>query len=979
MGNDGSQSIPNLCDDATDLRGLKSRREREEALRGRSDEELRSRALLSDESPSPILRIAADGMVLYANRASAALEEPWVCVTGRPAPKPLADLVRRALDEGQTREKEIESAGRIFSFVLAPIRDGGYVNLYGRDVTLRKRVEHAVHESRAQLEAELADTQLLQVISAELVQEDNIRKIYQKIVEAAAQIMRSQCASMQMLCPGRAGGQELRLLAFRGLSPEAARFWERVDVDSAISIFGKAALSGQRVIVPDVEDCDFLRDTDDIAVFRQTGMRACQTTPLYSRRGKMVGMIATHWRRPHQPSERDWRLLDILTRQAADIIDHKQADEVRAEQSRLLDLSNDTIFVWNISKRITYWNRGAVETYGYTGDEALGKNPHDLLRTEFSEPIESIYKKLHEEGRWNGELVHSRKDGSKLVVMSRWALDRDSEGNPLAVLETNNDITERKRSEEALLAAKADAEAASLAKSRFLANMSHELRTPMNAILGMIDVALPKAQDPIVHDCLQTMKGSGDLLLTLLNDLLDSAKIESGRLELEAAPFSLRHMIDQLTRVLSARASEKGLAFFSRMPEATPDVVVGDRMRLQQILLNLAGNAIKFTEQGEVELDIRALSQDGEAVLEFAVRDTGIGIAAEDLKRLFRPFVQADVSTSRRFGGTGLGLSICKSLIEMMGGTIWAESELGQGSIFYFTMRLPLTNEQPAEWDGPAAFTAAAAKPLRVLLVEDNPANQKLARYILLDRGHHVDVAADGNEALVLIAEGPYDLVLMDVQMPGMNGLQATAAIRKRETRDSHVPIVAMTAHAMKEDRARCLAAGMNGYLSKPVNAREMICLIEKLAGRVSFAGAAETLAAADPIDSASQKQVAVFDRNEALRRCCDSHEVLRDMIEYFLADFDKLFSQTEAALDRGDLLAISELAHRLKGTLAYLGAERASEAAAQVERSCAVASGAAAEAIRTVRLLEHECQILKTAVSAYLSERSTQDVNATV
>ena len=230
--------------------------------------------------------------------------------------------------------------------------------------------------------------------------------------------------------------------------------------------------------------------------------------------------------------------------------------------------------------------------------------------------------------------------------------------------------------------AKAAAEAANVAKSQFLANMSHELRTPMNAILGMIDVALPKAADPTVQDCLQTAKGSADLLLTLLNDLLDSAKIESGKLELESAPFSLRRMLDQITRVLAVRASEKGLCFYCRMPDETPDAVVGDRMRLQQVLLNLAGNAIKFTERGDVEIGLHALSQDGEACLEFAVRDTGIGIPPSGLERLFQPFAQADASMARRFGGTGLGLSISKSLVEMMGGRIWVESELGKGSTF---------------------------------------------------------------------------------------------------------------------------------------------------------------------------------------------------------------------------------------------------------------------------------------------------------
>ena len=408
------------------------------------------------------------------------------------------------------------------------------------------------------------------------------------------------------------------------------------------------------------------------------------------------------------------------------------------------------------------------------------------------------------------------------------------------------------------------AEAANVAKSQFLANMSHELRTPMNAILGMIDVALPKAKEPQVRDCLQTAKDSADLLLTLLNDLLDSAKIESGKLELEAAPFSLRQMLGQIARTMSVRASEKSLNFSCRMLPGTPETLLGDRMRLQQILLNLAGNALKFTERGEVEISVRALAEDGAAGLEFAVRDTGIGIPSAHLEQIFQPFAQADVSTTRRFGGTGLGLSICKNLVELMGGRIWIASQVGQGSTFYFTVHLPLAQTPPADSGTPVAVPPAACVPLRILLVEDNPANQKVATYVLQERGHRVEIAGDGRLAVALTAQNAYDVVLMDIQMPNMNGLEAAAAIRQREslaeqetdplcrngpTGGAHnrnsfplpprVPIIAMTAYASKADRLRCLAAGMDAYLSKPIDGPELIALVETFAARSPAAAAA--------------------------------------------------------------------------------------------------------------------------------------------
>ena len=411
------------------------------------------------------------------------------------------------------------------------------------------------------------------------------------------------------------------------------------------------------------------------------------------------------------------------------------------------------------------------------------------------------------------------------------------------------------------------AEAASEAKGRFLANMSHELRTPMNAILGMIDVALPKATDPTVRDCLQTAKGSADLLLTLLDDLLDSARIESGKLELESAPFSLRRMLDQITRVLSVRASERGLCFSYRIPDETLDAVIGDRMRLQQVLLNLAGNAIKFTDRSDVEISLRALSEEGEACLEFAVRDTGIGISPSSQERLFQSFAQADASMARRFGGTGLGLSICKSLVEMMGGCIWVESEVGTGSTFYFTIHLPLAKELPSEFEIPVAVSPVARAQLRILLAEDNPANQKLASYILQDRGHLVEIAGDGQEAVRLTEQNRYDVILMDVQMPGMDGLEATAAIRKREDGGKRVPIIAMTAHAMKGDRDRCLAAGMDGYLSKPIDDHETIALVETLAAGSSSVAAGGVTSAPTLPQAAELPTTPIFDPELVLKR----------------------------------------------------------------------------------------------------------------
>ena len=415
-------------------------------------------------------------------------------------------------------------------------------------------------------------------------------------------------------------------------------------------------------------------------------------------------------------------------------------------------------------------------------------------------------------------LVKGQISSRMLVRIVRHAIERKRLEESLRQL---RDLAERRA---------AEAQAASTAKTQFLANVSHELRTPMNVILGMIKLALRQGLNSTTKDYLDTARESADTLLALLNDLLDSAKIESGKLELEAAPFRLRRILEQITRGLFVRASEKGLQFICRMPDDLPEAVVGDEVRLRQVLVNLAGNAIKFTERGEVELSVRASSLTNKEVrLEFSVRDTGIGMSPSDLERVFKPFTQADASTARRFGGTGLGLSISANLAALMDGRIWAESETGQGSTFHFTVSLPLATELPTEAEAASAASAAASTALRILLVEDNPANQKFAAYLLRDRGHVVEIAGDGRQALEMTRGNRYDAILMDVQLPGMDGLATTAAIRAGSPKESRVPIIAMTAHAMSSDRERCLAAGMDGYLAKPIDAGEMFAAIESL------------------------------------------------------------------------------------------------------------------------------------------------------
>lgn len=477
------------------------------------------------------------------------------------------------------------------------------------------------------------------------------------------------------------------------------------------------------------------------------------------------------------------------------------------------------------------------------------------------------------------------------------------------------------------------AEALSAAKSDFLANMSHEVRTPLNGILGMTGLALETELASDQREYLELVKSSAEALLSLVNDVLDFSKYEVGKLALDCVEFSLRGLVRDVLRPLALRASVGGLLFESVIEDQLPDRLVGDPLRIGQILRNLAGNAIKFTNEGRISVRVRPQAIDGRKVtLLFSVADTGIGIPAEKHRLIFEPFTQADGSTTRKFGGTGLGLSICSGLVELMEGRIWVESEVGRGSTFFVTITLDIAT--PPDGTEPAVSGNHRAKRnLRILVAEDNGVNQRLATRLLEREGHSVTIAASGDEALAMFErhqfDHPYDLIFMDVQMPELDGLQTTVRIRQMERGSGqHVPIVAMTAQAAESDRLRCLESGMDAYVTKPVNVPELLKMIESVVpgGNIMNAHLKSE-------GSSVEAQLQQLDESLALSRVGGDIELLKEVVELFLEDYPVTFERIKSAVASSDAKALEHHAHSLKGSVSTFGANRAFEAAFALEK----------------------------------------------
>jgi PAS domain S-box-containing protein len=709
--------------------------------------------------------------------------------------------------------------------------------------TLQAKIEeHERIEELLRLQRDLALT---------LSTTHSIREALGQIFDVALKVEGIDCGAVYLV--NNAGGVDMVL--HKGLSAKFAAGCAHCGPDSARA---NIVMAGKWIY----RDKSYI-DTSQFDDLRKEGIKALADFPVKYNDQPIAAIILAS--RTYDEIPQNARVaLEAIAASTVGFIARIKAEEAQKESERryreLADLLPQTIYELDAKGNVLFANSFGLETFGYThADLMKGVHFLDVVVPEDREKIMENFRRSFGQsfrpGQYAAEYRMLRKDGSTFpaIVYPAPIVREDRVVGQRGII---TDISERKKAEENLRLAKEAAEEAARAKAEFLANMSHEIRTPMNAVIGLTDILLDSDLDAEQRECVETLRNSGDSLLAIINDILDFSKIEAGRMGLEIRTFDLRSFIEEALNLMAAGAAEKGLNLAYSIDKSVPKAVMSDPMRLRQILINLLSNAVKFTEKGDVVLSVDSIPwEDGRIELHFSVKDTGIGIPRDRIDELFQSFSQVDMSTTRKYGGTGLGLAISKRLVEIMEGRIWVESEVGIGSTFHFTVPVdaipvisPETEEVPGELQSKARYEARcgaqfeaqsetqynAPVDMRILLAEDNDVNKKVMSRMLRKLGYRADMASNGLEVLKALERQTYDLVLMDIQMPEMDGLEAASQIRKRLPASEQPRIIALTAYAMEGDRERCLEAGMDGYIAKPVKMEDLRAALGGCAGRMA-------------------------------------------------------------------------------------------------------------------------------------------------
>jgi PAS domain S-box-containing protein len=739
----------------------------------RRTNEFQSFSRIPLENPEPVLRISYIGQILFSNVAcQKLLNDPIIYNKNTYSLNQFCDYIAHLLIESQDRvELEVVCGASYYSFYCVPLHSESYINIYGRDITHSKHAERELKTTASRL------TTLIANLHRGILVEDQYRKIVftNKLFCEYFGINAPPEALIGFDCSDSAE-QSKHLFKNPDFFVERIR---TILTERKLVLYEQMELADGRIF-----------ERDYIPIFEN---------------GEYLGHL--------------WKYEDITEKKNLQF-----ALERREEKYRSI-IENMNLGLIEVDKEeiIMYANQSFCETTGYSLDELLGKSAPEIFLRGMSKEMVEVIQKRREEGITDVyELMIKNARGEPVwMLISGGPLYNDNK-KQIGSIGIHLDITERKKMESDLRNAIQKAEESTHAKELFLANMSHEIRTPMNAILGMSRLLQKTQLDIQQKSFLKAITTSGENLLVIINDILDFSKIEAGKLQVEKVALDIREVLQQVREVLAFKAEENGLQMLLRIDSKISAVLRGDPYRINQVLLNLAGNAVKFTPSGYVEISATVKFETPTfQVVEFKVKDTGIGIDSNKLENIFKSFTQEDNSITRKYGGTGLGLSICKSLVELMGGTIEVESEKNRGTTMMFTLGFEIGSNDEIPKKEECEKLENVLKGSDVLIVEDNEFNRFLASTILENKEANISVAVNGKDAIKKIKTQTFDLILMDIQMPEMNGWEATQYIRQEM--NITTPIIALTANAIKGEKEKCLNLGMNDYLSKPFEEEELI------------------------------------------------------------------------------------------------------------------------------------------------------------